>query len=890
MRERERTEHQDLMAMQQRTRLVHPGTAASPSEDFRSVIDDLTIRNKKLKRKLKKYEKLHDAHLEDDKLFEIRVHGLPPHKKRELEETLQKFAAGLYGEPQTSGTSLSGRGSQQLRTIPPRMERQMTAASSRGNADSAYASASGQQSMQSGQESSTKHAIKGTPQASTGMSSAQHVDIQSYLLDIPQGLLPRPIAMTEKSKKKVIVRRLEQIFAGKGASKSGHQQPIQQEEISMSAARDDRTERVASGRVASKEGAREARIMRGKRRSGSAVATEKALEELQAAAVDANTPSFDTVKGKDGQDSPNQRPTRPLDLDPNRAQVPADNFEYLRHLGFSPLEAEYEENLMDGHGYMYLNVLINMAQLHTLNVTPEFVKKALEQYSDKFEVTNDGRKVRWKGGNNLTRTSSNGSPDDTSMGSWKPSVQPDSISKDFLPAGDQIRDYLTRGKTSKEIENKLAYVPLFFHQGEDSDDDSDDLSDGSTQEEMAAANSSGLTSSNMRTTSSKKRQPNDGPIIFYSGAPFVTDLSGDWRGTNVVKAANVQEYSSAPGYTVGIAPKWQTINRSESKGPLSREMIPSPDSSMELDDLVTGNSVHGFSKPPSIRTAGSSTGTDESPDPVEFEASGVGGVHPSDNFALNVKSRYSLGHGVDMAVRSKKYPAHIQAIITQGQSGLSSKPIRKQINSSEILVTKRKDLPPSELPPPSYFPLDGGDSEEEFSDSDQDDDDDESGLSESPIYHGQAMPTAALQAWPSRGLEAVSDQDDSMDEGESESEASEEGDASPDMLAHARAVNPEAVRLAEREYDATLAERFADAIPAGSSAATAGGGSGFNSPATPEKNADGASTEAGAIRSVEEKITQPQRGILKRTRAGGDWKGARPGRESKSPRLEKPAV
>ena len=48
-----------------------------------------------MKRRLKKYEKLHDSHLKDQKLFEVRVHGLPPDKKLELEETLRKFAMSL---------------------------------------------------------------------------------------------------------------------------------------------------------------------------------------------------------------------------------------------------------------------------------------------------------------------------------------------------------------------------------------------------------------------------------------------------------------------------------------------------------------------------------------------------------------------------------------------------------------------------------------------------------------------------------------------------------------------------------------------------------------------------------------------------------------------------
>ena len=61
-------------------------------EDYRSVIDDLTIENKKLKRKLRHFEKDYHAPLDSDKLFELRVHGLTTNKKRKLERTLQDFS------------------------------------------------------------------------------------------------------------------------------------------------------------------------------------------------------------------------------------------------------------------------------------------------------------------------------------------------------------------------------------------------------------------------------------------------------------------------------------------------------------------------------------------------------------------------------------------------------------------------------------------------------------------------------------------------------------------------------------------------------------------------------------------------------------------------------
>ncbi len=46
------------------------------------------------------------------------------------------------------------------------------------------------------------------------------------------------------------------------------------------------------------------------------------------------------TQNPDLPDSPDQRPTRPLDLDIHRAQVASDNIDYIRHLGLSSPEFE----------------------------------------------------------------------------------------------------------------------------------------------------------------------------------------------------------------------------------------------------------------------------------------------------------------------------------------------------------------------------------------------------------------------------------------------------------------------------------------------------------------------------------------------------------------------
>ncbi|KAK2669880.1 hypothetical protein RAB80_014017 [Fusarium oxysporum f. sp. vasinfectum] len=60
-----------------------PNTAHSnSSDDYRGVIDDLTLEIQQLRKELKRYKQPGPALLHKDKLFEIKVYGLPQ-KKRE---------------------------------------------------------------------------------------------------------------------------------------------------------------------------------------------------------------------------------------------------------------------------------------------------------------------------------------------------------------------------------------------------------------------------------------------------------------------------------------------------------------------------------------------------------------------------------------------------------------------------------------------------------------------------------------------------------------------------------------------------------------------------------------------------------------------------------------
>ncbi|KAF2720093.1 hypothetical protein K431DRAFT_202651, partial [Polychaeton citri CBS 116435] len=805
-----------------KTGLLPMATDGSSTEDFRSVIDDLTIQNKKLKRRLKKYEKLHDSHLKDEKLFEVRIHGLPPDKKHELEDTLRKFAAGLSAQPISDYASNAA-----YMGLLPTLPRTKTASSQASiyNADSAYASMSA-----SGQGSSGND-IKNAPVRPS--AKAMHQNIHSYLHHIPEGLLPQqtPTQMTERSKKKLVIRRLEQIFAGKGAF-GAHQQMLQQQEVSNIAAHADRTEQEASGVSAQREGYREAMIMNREAEDPLDPATMKKIAQetaAQADAVKATSKVNQTDFASDSKQSPEQRPTRPLDLDPHRAQVPAENIWYIRHLGFSPPEAGSQEPPEDGHGWIYLNLLINMAQLHTLNVTAEFVRKALQENRSKFELSHDCRKVRWKGGTNVTQTSSTegGSSYDRTGDDTPEGASPRKRAKlahgsntaaDARPA----LPHRINSAHRTQPENKLIYTPLFFHKdGADGDDSSSDMEDDSMSSPFPppiGGDSSGMTSSGIRTTSIKPRKQEDGPIIFYNNARFITDLSGDREPGS---QQNVPPYRPVSLMPVGMPTEpEQPAYESEKRGPLyNAKNLPEP---MDLHDNPIPPELELSFPYPSPAKSGESHVID----PLHLEVSGIGGVSPADNFIIVVDGQIAEVEG--KLVPNVTRPRNAGELGDKVASVLQSNGFTRQTTPAveyNMLDARVKRLRPSHLPPAlSYMPL--TESTEE-GDSDIDDE-----MSIAPESLGDFPPSTAPQAIevPYTASEDEDNENDSDDEDQEEDGDDDDSDGSVDLLAAAREADPDAIREKEREYDANLAERLAEEIPAGSSAATAGGGSGFASP------------------------------------------------------------
>jgi hypothetical protein len=832
------------------------------------VIDDLTIANKRLRHKLKKYQRVHDDHLQAEKLFEVRFHGLPDHKKKELEDTLRKFAAGL---------DESATVDPEIASYAPPLDPQKTASSTSRFAESGYASMSASGQNSSAPSNQTSNLADDSRKMSRSAYSHQQQSIQSFLHDIPSGQPPKNnVPMSDKSKKKLVVRRLEQIFAGNSSVPGLHSHPMQQEEVAQSAATADREQREATGRHLKPEGLRVARIMPESARREDIRESGEALQKFR--------PTMH-IGEQDfaGSESPNQRPTRPLDLDPSRAQVSAENMDYIRHLGFTPPDMDTIDAPREGHGWLYLNLLINMAQLHSLNVTPEFVKDALAEYSDHLELSRDGRKVRWQGGLGVTRHSSD-SPSDyydgTSVGCLSPSkrmkTNTSGGSSDAHLDPEEKARKIARAKREQEL-RKFAYTPMFFRK-EESEDGQDsygfdaESSGASLQPPRRAGNSSGLASSAIQSGSSSRVRRDEGPMIFYTKAKFCTDLSGDRLGASLVAPGAYTAVTSQPlGATSYTAVADQRVSDlGEPRGPLN---ITPMDVDSNSGSRPSTDDGFVFS-PAALRndSSGSGSGSDSPPEIIDFEASGLGGVLPDDNFSISVRrsQMQSLPLGPVGRRRSSAYPKKILNALAEAKRSRSAptSPVSPpHIIQEKILSASRRALAASSLPPASYLPFDSTSSGDVDSDLDSNVSSMADSEAESESEEGPATTLQIMKVSPSHDL------DDSGNESEEASEYSEDSDdSSVDFLATARQIDPNTIRNQEREYDAAVADRLAEEIVAGSSAATAGGGSGFNTPAMlSTKSSQQSSTHAQMQSTTNDSLSS--RSKLKRSRTSDTLTG-----------------
>ena len=755
--------------------------ADSEKEDLRDVIDDLTIENKKLKRRLRGHKsrtsKATGSRAEDT-LFEVRVHGMRAEKKRELELLLKNFATSLEKDrvPSRSTGSLNSDPLASLSSL------SNSAPSTHHvklvHTDSGYGSNS--------RAGRSQHSM------AVPLTSRDHT-IKSYLHDIPDVLLPQQSShLSEKAKMAVVVRRLEQLFTGRTASPGDHQQPNQQQEVSKLAANGDRQEDAARKRKRVPEGAREAHILPPDAQYNLDVSEPpspaKSLHSKIKPAKKSESPEEGSGTDPSRCNSPDQRPTRPLDLDIGRAQVAQENLEYIRHLGLQVPAVGQGGN--DNSEWIYLNLLTSMAQLHTLNVTPDFVRRAIRKRSTRLELSKDERQVRWRGGADKTIFSKDTEramehtatvPFDSAQGEMvgNKGSKTDSASNgrvSFTPSEGQTsredssnakdRQHSTLGTSySSKLQvasshgktpSSFDYKPL-FHKHKPSLRRENSSMDESTS--SAGTDSTGLVDGMSRSKLSGQNEDGEGMLTFYNNAYFCSDLSADKHSAKSVQ----NDLSSLTDFSNGILGISQPMDYEESALRHHDACYFAPQFAAKFTPPKNSRPIEFEVKP--ILAAG-----EEETQPMEMEASGLGMIVLADNFAIDVKVARKPVIGQQLLKPKSRLQRNIPA------------QYQYYVESAQCI-----NLLASQLPSPLYLLFTSSSSSApDAMDEDSDGSESSSSAAEEDI---SPAPLAFMRQFSTR-----SSGDDFLQEN------LHDDDSSVDMLRDARTHDPERTAAQEREY------------------------------------------------------------------------------------------
>lgn len=662
------------------------------SEEYRSVIDDLTIENKLLRRKLEKFERLRCTHLQDEQLFEVRIHGLPDPKKRDLERVLREYTAGL-GEP-----AVDDAGDNHGCSLQQDCGAYKAPKADPTPVDSAYAStAASENTINNRSKPNGVYTAVKTPSVQVCQQNTGS-DIQ----DRPDCLIPsQPVQISESSKKRAVVKRLEQLFTGKPAPFNLDDSNQQQDECQPGITRDKLPADVRSA----PEGAREARILStemGCHTNGTANQSSSKCRSLTGLPL--------------GDVSPRQRPTRPIDLDIHQKQDGANNMKYIRHLGFD-VSTPHPGVTEVRDAWVYLNLLMSMAQLHTLNVTPEFVRKAVTDMSSKLQFSSDGQQVRWRGGldeSSYEMSSEEHCPDNPETSRSAASSTSPNISISSPYASGRANGSLASVSSAQIFHCNPISAQRFA--GNDKDKSCEGLQTACHDYDSAATNPScsadAIHSTNWANRR-KQRKVDSGPIIFYSNPFFYTDLSGN---ASYDCGGSIQ-YLRCSHRPLGSSDHYGTRSRRgelfEKRGPLSQATEAASDngSNASLDASLEFPDIDALS-----------LGSKQSgPQPVLLEASGLSGIQPEDNFMIDVQTQHASCMG---AHPPRMYGPNLKDSCGPiGPRPHVSGPMQP-VSSRKVIASTVTDLAPSSLPSPSYicFPFSSSETSSESGASDSDSD------------------------------------------------------------------------------------------------------------------------------------------------------------------------
>ncbi|KAF4969829.1 hypothetical protein FSARC_2987 [Fusarium sarcochroum] len=725
--------------------LQRESSSCSRDEEYRSVIDDLTLEIQELKRELERCKQSGPDILHGNKLFEVKVHGLPLEKKTELEATLRDIAIDVSSSqkkktipPENCDNKYSKSGIQRNHApSPPRLNLRRT--------DSAYHSTS------TGVKS-----FSTPPSLPTLRSTNSSNDkAEDHPQGLPKSLYQQHLYMTDNERQSLVVGRLEQLFTGRiNGTDIPKNHPTRGSLDMATVVEDVQMTDLSTAREPPTRGAEPIREVnplpleryshpeRDKSNSrdlGSTSGLDGDQMEVEGdepcLPPDANPSSLDSPL-------PTQRPTRPGDLDPDRTQTPSENTNYLRHLGQLPPESSPGQQViqdvhLDTEGWVYLNLLYSLAQLHIINVTPDFVRSAISEISTKLQLSPDGHKIRWRGGSkdpkfrsynsqkdpfrNTIHDSENKHPHQKTSPSITNDAQYDGSSMDMAKHSSQLHAQVER----------FRYTPLFARQ------ESSDSSPNETGYPSVIADGHDLSESgwglNYSGDSAGRLQRREGVIIYYSGAPFCTDLSGDpdditstsqTHSSSLTRKASrksSEAIRSLPRTTSGSLisyrpltdgfhqPRQQTsaMDKDSNEGQDVTSTDSGEISEVELD-LIWSDDQQYIEQQPLV-------------------PSGIGGVLPDDHFVVVVDTKRPKQDITEIGRPNSSAEDIIRPQAKTSTSWLAPlgseiKPVPVPTIEIEFLSARIKNSAPLPLPPPAiFFPPSSTDSSTSGEDDDSSD-------------------------------------------------------------------------------------------------------------------------------------------------------------------------
>ncbi|RPA71068.1 hypothetical protein BJ508DRAFT_110804 [Ascobolus immersus RN42] len=336
---------------------------------------------------------------------------------------------------------------------------------------------------------------------------------------------------------------------------------------------------------------------------------------------------------------------------------------YIRHLTSTQPPSPGDEPGTHGN-WVYLNLITNMAQLHSLNVTRSFIKSAVQNYSSKLELSEDGSMIRWKNG----AVSQDPSPPDNTPATAHAATSSPMEPSPLQPASVQASAGTLQSRSTSTLP---PYVPLFAREDQDG----------------SSADSSVVSS----PAPSVAEEDRIGSVVYFGEAPFFLDFGfapPAKTDAELVAEAELKEEERRrgwPAYRELLTVDWEGYSLDQGLA----------DARPKADALQRGaDQSSGIAPSDLFLDAGYDDDEEElhfiptevfptaldpeppfPPKPTPLKASGIGPVVLTDNYAVFTRIRYFSPY---------RPPQKVQEV--------------------------RVDLPPSEMPP-ALFLMDDSESE-----------------------------------------------------------------------------------------------------------------------------------------------------------------------------------